>query len=685
MKRLLLFFTLVLLFNSHNVEATHVAGANITYISLGPNQYRVRLTLFRDCSGATLGTTASLGWRNNCGAQGQFTAQLLAGSGVEIPTPCSDQTTRCSDPSSSNYGIEKYEYDAVLTLPNFAANCQTVLFSYSLCCRNNSATLTGQPNMYVEAMVNNSPGILNNSAYFSTFQVPAFCILEPVNVILDGDEIDGDSLVYVLTPALTGNGVNAPYQGGYTPAQFATTVGGAPVVNQNSGNVSFISTQAQNVVMVVTVTEYRAGVMVGRVSFDAQLVLGTGRFCNNITPSYQLDSIARSCSGNLNMTVRLNTNVECNTVTSDGSELRLYDPDNILVPIVSVLPDTCTNGRTRGLRLTLGRSMEKNGPYYLVSRKGNDGDTFGNQCQKFMVEFDTAVYIVTGCPDYKQPMRVINVSVDSTNHNASFVQWADPDTLNYNWFGAFYVWRRNEVEINPYQRPIFDIFDPAARIHTDYYAEIFPKDSRNFYRVNLGLTNLVRNPLSNELGTIRLVNDPLDLADNLTLSMRWSRYEGWLNPVYHVQFKDLQRELLTEWNPTDDNNETTDTSVTFTKPILPGMYLARVYTRDPISNLVSFSNWTEFEVKARDVKVPNVVTPNGDGVNDAFVVENLEYYTNGKLKVFNRWGQVVFESNEYKNDWIPSSLEGGTYYYQLAILMDVGKTTEYKGALQIIK
>ncbi|WP_420151980.1 gliding motility-associated C-terminal domain-containing protein [Siphonobacter sp.] len=58
------------------------------------------------------------------------------------------------------------------------------------------------------------------------------------------------------------------------------------------------------------------------------------------------------------------------------------------------------------------------------------------------------------------------------------------------------------------------------------------------------------------------------------------------------------------------------------------------------------------------LEVPNVVTPNGDGKNDQFVIG-----TNGlKLDVFNRWGKAVYQHVSYQNDWTPS-VAPGTYYY----------------------
>ncbi len=44
-------------------------------------------------------------------------------------------------------------------------------------------------------------------------------------------------------------------------------------------------------------------------------------------------------------------------------------------------------------------------------------------------------------------------------------------------------------------------------------------------------------------------------------------------------------------------------------------------------------------------------SPNGDGHNDTFVVKNINEYPINKMHVFNRWGEIVFTSEPYKNDW----------------------------------
>lgn len=63
--------------------------------------------------------------------------------------------------------------------------------------------------------------------------------------------------------------------------------------------------------------------------------------------------------------------------------------------------------------------------------------------------------------------------------------------------------------------------------------------------------------------------------------------------------------------------------------------------------------------------IPNVVTPNGDGQNDYLFFDGLYRFPNSQLAVFNRWGQKIYESDNYQNDWSPTDVSDGTYYFIL--------------------
>ncbi len=74
----------------------------------------------------------------------------------------------------------------------------------------------------------------------------------------------------------------------------------------------------------------------------------------------------------------------------------------------------------------------------------------------------------------------------------------------------------------------------------------------------------------------------------------------------------------------------------------------------------------------KDFVFPNLITPNGDGANDAFVIPGLEDYPENDLTIFTRWGNQVFFVKGYSNDWQGNNDKGeelpvGAYFYVLRL------------------
>ena len=90
-----------------------------------------------------------------------------------------------------------------------------------------------------------------------------------------------------------------------------------------------------------------------------------------------------------------------------------------------------------------------------------------------------------------------------------------------------------------------------------------------------------------------------------------------------------------------------------------------------------------------DTYVPEFFSPNGDGKNDEFVIKNIENYPNNNLKIFNRWGNLIYEKDGYLNEFEgfantgdqvgKDKLPAGTYYVILEY--GDGKTETYNGFL----
>jgi len=91
--------------------------------------------------------------------------------------------------------------------------------------------------------------------------------------------------------------------------------------------------------------------------------------------------------------------------------------------------------------------------------------------------------------------------------------------------------------------------------------------------------------------------------------------------------------------------------------------------------------------------LPNVITPNGDRFNDFFVVAGIETFDNARLEVYDRWGRLVFETDNYEvgspeQSPLPADvfdgadLSEGTYFYVVNI--DNGECTQ-SGQLELLR
>lgn len=96
-----------------------------------------------------------------------------------------------------------------------------------------------------------------------------------------------------------------------------------------------------------------------------------------------------------------------------------------------------------------------------------------------------------------------------------------------------------------------------------------------------------------------------------------------------------------QWN--DPNNQTTATAVGLPDDVYS------VTVTDAIGCNLSFL--AEVEPTIGCFFIATAITPNGDGANDDWVIGGLEYFPNSLVQVYNRWGQLLFESRGYATRW----------------------------------
>ena len=177
---------------------------------------------------------------------------------------------------------------------------------------------------------------------------------------------------------------------------------------------------------------------------------------------------------------------------------------------------------------------------------------------------------------------------------------------------------------------------------------------------------IVQNPCENTFDTTTAY---LTIQDYIDLSITWGDSTNvcdeigeWGSVWCNVQGGVAPYTYF--WNPTPyANNDTIAFPATDLPPNLSYMNvdITDVCGKGITSGLIPIYNQCP-------CKVPNVITMNGDGVNDEFIIRNIEDYDRVHVQIFNRWGNLVFESTDYQNDWKGEDvsgkpLEAGVYTY----------------------
>ncbi len=97
--------------------------------------------------------------------------------------------------------------------------------------------------------------------------------------------------------------------------------------------------------------------------------------------------------------------------------------------------------------------------------------------------------------------------------------------------------------------------------------------------------------------------------------------------------------------------------------------LGKDFSHDGSNDNDSLSGNTELELREG-------FSPNGDGINDHYVIPWLDRFDRVSMVVFNRWGTIVYEQDKYENNWdgnanagprIGKKLPVSTYYYLITI------------------
>ncbi|MDZ7935377.1 MAG: gliding motility-associated C-terminal domain-containing protein [Emticicia sp.] len=167
--------------------------------------------------------------------------------------------------------------------------------------------------------------------------------------------------------------------------------------------------------------------------------------------------------------------------------------------------------------------------------------------------------------------------------------------------------------------------------------------------------------------------------------IKWTEYQKFplgLNSYFVEKLDDLGTVLTSTKVDKNLKFEPDPATIDPTNPIVK--FRVRAVSTN---NLVSYSNEVLYAQKLL-MFMPDAFTPNGDNINDIFEIKAL-FVKDFKMRVYNRAGNVMFETEDYKTGW-DGTYEGSTvpigqYFYEIIASDYKGETTKKAGRIQVIK
>lgn len=283
-KQFVTFFILLctILAYSTDLMGSHAMGADLTYTHLGGNDYRIKLSFYRDCEGISAPASPTLNISSmSCGQSTTLT--LTQVSTQEVSMLCTSILPNSTCSGGTIQGTEEYIYEATYSFP---ANCQDWLITYSLCCRNAATTNlqnTQNFDMYIETKLDNVTVAENNSPYFVNLPLFYVCSGQQSIYTPGAVDLDGDSLAYSLVNPLDNATTPVTYIPPFSPTYpLSTSPPNNFLFDPQIGQMLFTPDGVQVTIVAVLVEEFRNGVKIGSIVRDMQIIVLAN--CANNSP-----------------------------------------------------------------------------------------------------------------------------------------------------------------------------------------------------------------------------------------------------------------------------------------------------------------------------------------------------------------------------------------------------------------
>lgn len=265
------------------LRATHIVGGEITYKCLGNDQYRIKMTVYRDCYNGDPPF-------DNPAYIGIYDKDWVLVDSLQIAVIPADNDTlpiTLSNPcliAPPNVCVHRMTYEGVVSLRVVEGGYTVV---YQRCCRNtlirNIVNPLATGASFIAEISKQALQECNTSAVFNNWPPVAICVHQPIDFDHSASDADGDSLVYRLCTPLKGATENIPVPqppnpGPYEeitwrdpPYNLSDVLGGVPLtIDYATGFLTGIPNTLGNFVVGICVDEYRNGQVLSTTRRDFQ-------------------------------------------------------------------------------------------------------------------------------------------------------------------------------------------------------------------------------------------------------------------------------------------------------------------------------------------------------------------------------------------------------------------------------
>lgn len=616
-------------------KASHIVGGEITYTCDGPGLFTVTISIYRDCLGGYPdalkgdGTAQIAIYRTTGQLVGYDSIDAENQSGTLVPTNFQSECVS----NAPKVCLNRIVFRKTFRLDNSVTGYKIV---YQRCCRNATVANLIDPGSigahYSCTIPAASEAFCNNSAVFKNYPPQIICINNPLVYDHGATDRDGDSLSYELCD---GRGFTGSASG-LEPFTFTGDV--LPYAPPYSAVKPMIC--SPNLVI-----DPKTGMMTGTPTLAGRFVVAVcchewraGKIINTVTREFQF--VVTACSRLVIADIPQYSN-EFNTY--------IVNCDDYIVHF--------DNRSTKGLKYAWDFGVES-----------LSTDT-SSEFEPTYAYPDSGVYVVTlrvfsalSCKD--SISRFVKVYPRLEAHIGAPATACVGDTIQFSDLSG------SSYEVNNWIWSFDDFTPPVTQKNTTH---VYTKGGL----FNVGLA------VSNEKGCldttfVKLFVDPFaPSAGNDTSIVQG---ETILFPFFSgTDFVWTPSSYLSDPFISNPSGTYTDT----------GTFVYKITAKSPFTGCPGTGSVTVKVYSGPSLAMPNAFTPNGDGKNDKFRPILIGYKEMLYFRVFNRYGQLMYESKSMDGAWDGTfqgrEQEMGVYYWLLTVKDRKGKEEMIKGDVTLIR